>query len=71
MTSLQAEHDWLVEHHMEAERHTGRFIAILDQSIVVVGKTYYEVYQIAMKQHPGKIPLIIYVPKKGEELLIV
>ncbi len=71
MTSLQQEHNWLVDHHKEAEKYGGRWIAILNQKIVAVGKTFQEAHRKASKQYPEKIPLVIYVPKKGEEFLIV
>ena len=71
MTSLLTEHNWLVEHHEEAEKYGGRWIAILGQKIVSHGKTFEQAYRNAMRRHPGETPLITYILKKGEELLIV
>ena len=71
MTSLQQEHDWLVEHHSEAEKHAGRWIAILEEKIVAEGSTYERAYKKAIKAHAGATPLVTYVPRKDEELLIL
>ena len=69
--SASAEHDWLVDHHAEAEKYGGRWIAIVGMELVSHGKTLQEAYRKATKQNPGKIPLVTYIPKKGEEFLIV
>lgn len=71
MSSIQREHDWLVEHHKEVEKYAGRCIAILSEKVVASGKTLEEAYRKATRKHPGKVPLVIYVLKKSEELLIV
>jgi hypothetical protein len=71
MTSLQQEHDWLVEHHSEAERHSGRWIAILEGKIVAEGRSYEQAHRKAIKAHAGAVPLVTYVPRKDEELLIL
>ena len=71
MASLHLEHNWLVEHHKEAERYSGRWIAILGEKIVAHGKSFREAYRKAVRQHPGKVPLVTYVLKKSEELLIL
>lgn len=71
MTSLQQEHEWLVEHHAEAERYSGRWIAILGEKIVADGKSFEQTHKKVMVEHPGAIPLVLYVPKRSEELLIL
>lgn len=45
MASLQREHEWLVEHHAEAERYAGRWIAILGEKIVADGKSFQQAYK--------------------------
>lgn len=71
MAFVSAEHNWLVEHHAEVEKYGGRWIAIVGEELVSDGKTLQGVYRKALKRNPGKIPLVTYVPRRGEELLIV
>ena len=71
MASLKAEHEWLVEHHSEAEKHSGRWIAILDGRIISDGKTFSQARRKAAGKQPEATPLILYVPKKNEELLVL
>jgi len=71
MASVSVEHNWLVEHHAEVEKYGGRWIAILGEELASNGKTLEEAYRKAVKRNPRKIPLVTYVPKRGEELLIV
>jgi hypothetical protein len=70
-SSLLQEHDWLVEHHSEAEKHAGRWIAILQGKMVAEGRTYEQAYRKAIKGRAGATPLVTYVPRKDEELLIL
>ena len=70
MTSLQAEHNWLVEQHKEAKKYAGQWIAILGNKIVAHGRSLQEVYRKAIRQHPRNPPLVTYVPKKDEEIFI-
>jgi len=71
MATVQEEYDWLVAHHKEAEKHPGRWIAILGGRIVADGRSFSEAHRKATKEHGSSIPLVLYVPKKNEELLIL
>jgi Family of unknown function (DUF5678) len=71
MASVAEEHEWLVDHHSEAEKHSGRWIAILGGSIVADGKSFEQTYKKAETKRPGTTPLILYIPKRSEELLIL
>jgi hypothetical protein len=71
MASLKGEHEWLVKHHAEAEKHSGRWIAIFDRKIVADGRSFGEAHKKATRKHPKQVPLVLYVPKKDEELLIL
>ena len=68
---MQAEYAWLVEHASEAEKHGGRWIAVLDGSIVAEGKSFKEAHAKTEGLFPGKTPLITYIPTRDEELLIL
>jgi hypothetical protein len=71
MSSLQREHNWLVEHPSEAEKYSGRWIAILGGRIVAHGKSFGQTRRKATAKHPATTPLILYIPKRSEELLIL
>jgi hypothetical protein len=71
MASIMAEHEWLVDHHVEAEKHSGRWIAILEGKIIADGKTFEQAYKKAEAKRPGTTPLVIYIPTRSEELLIL
>jgi hypothetical protein len=71
MMSLQQEQAWLADHHSEAEKHSGRWIAILDGKIIAHGRTFNEAHRRADALQPGKVPLITYIPKKNERLLMI
>jgi hypothetical protein len=71
MNSLKEEHDWLAEHASEAEKYSGRWIAIFGQRIVANGKSFGQTRRKATAKHPATTPLILYIPKRSEELLIL
>jgi hypothetical protein len=71
MASVMAEHEWLVDHHAEAEKHSGRWIAILEGKIIADGKSFEQAYKKAEAKRPGTTPLVIYIPTRSEELLIL
>lgn len=67
---LLKEHQWLVSHPKELEKHRGIWIAVLDGKIIATGNNYEEVYNRSKKKYPDKYPLITYILKKEEEDLI-
>jgi hypothetical protein len=71
MASPKEEHEWLVKHHKEAEKYSGRWIAILDGKIAADGTSFGAVRRKAAGKNTGNAPLVLYIPKKGEELLIL
>jgi hypothetical protein len=71
MATVQKEYDWLVEHHAEAEKYAGRWIAVLDGRVTADGRSFREAHRKATKDNPDRVPLVLYVPKKNEELLIL
>lgn len=69
MTS--AETLYLIQHSGEIENEfPGKYIAIFQDKIIANGKTIHEVYEAADRMGI-KDPLITYVPRLGEELLLV
>lgn len=62
---------YIMEHTNEIERdYAGKYIAVHKKKVIAIGRTVHEVYDITDKI--GIIdPLITYVPKAGEEMLLI
>ena len=65
------DHEWIIEHEKELEeKYTGKYVAVLDGKIVAVERTSLEADKKG-REKTKKIPLVTYVPKKGEELVLI
>jgi hypothetical protein len=65
------DHEWIIEHEKELEeKHSGKYVAIVDETIVAVERTSLEADRKG-REKSKKIPLVTYVPKKGEELVLI
>ncbi len=63
---------WFGEHIEElARKHAGQHVAIIDENAVAFGKDFGEAYDHAKESFPGKVPLVAYIPKKGDEMMLV
>ncbi len=63
---------WFSEHvEKRAQKHEGEHVAIIEESAVAYGKDFGEAYDHAKKAFPKKVPFIAYIPKKGDEMLLV
>ena len=63
---------WFGEHIEElAKEHSGEHVAIIDEKAVAYGKDFGEAYDHAKEAFPEKIPLVAYIPKKGDDMLLV
>lgn len=71
MASLVKEHNWCVSHQEELEKHPGKWIAVVGEELIAVENSYREAYENAKQKFPDMVPLVTYVPREGEELLIV
>lgn len=58
--------EWLSSHPKEAEKHSGKWVAITDRGIVASGDSVSEV-RLALK---GKEAMIMKMPRKDEEMSI-
>ena len=47
-------------------KYAGKYLALVDGEIVVVGNSYLEVYKNAKKLHPSKMIGLDYAPTKKE-----
>ena len=62
---------YLIEHSSEIENEfAGKYIAIHENKVVASGRTIHEVYELTDRIGINN-PLITYVPRAGEELLLV
>lgn len=52
------------------QEYSGKYIAISNSSVVAVGRSVAEVYKSVRKMNIAN-PLVTYVPKDGEEALLV
>lgn len=57
------------EEKLEQE-YSGKFIAISKNSVIAVGRSVGEVYKSVKKMNISN-PLVTYVPKEGEEALLI
>ncbi len=55
----------------EMERYRGKHIAIIGNKIVASGSSAYLVWKTAKKKHPGKRPVLAFVPKKETLILFL
>lgn len=68
---VSVEFNYLQENKEMLEKaHAGKYVAIYENKVVAVGKTIHEVYE-RVKSLKIVDPLIAYVPKKGEEALLI
>ena len=62
---------YLMENKGDIEKeYGGKYVAIYHQKIVAISKTIHEIYE-EIKKIEVKNPLVTYVPKAGEEALLV
>ncbi len=54
---------------LEAEQG-GKYVALYRDRVVAVGKTIHEVYE-KLRKIKVENPLIVYIPRKGEEALLI
>jgi len=54
-----------------SKTHPGEHVAVLDQKPVAYGRDFGEAYDLAKEKFPGKVPLVAYIPKEGDELILI
>ncbi len=62
---------WLSKHQKEAEKFSGRWIAILKDRIIASGDSVKAVMQEVEKKGIKELPLVMKVPRKDEEAYIL
>ena len=66
-----AETMYIMQHASEIEEdYAGKYIAVHKDKVVAMGLAIHEVYEVTDRMGI-KDPLITYVPKAGEEILLI
>ena len=68
----ELDHGWLSRHLVElAKEHAGEHVAVIDQKPVAFGGDFSEAYNKAKRKFAHRVPLVGYIPREGDELLLV
>jgi len=58
---------WIVEHFSElVDKYAGKYIAVVNETLVAVGDSGKEVEDKAREIEPRKIPSVILVPREED-----
>jgi len=58
---------WIVEHFSElVDKYAGKYVAVVNETLVAVGDTGKEVEDKARKIEPQKIPSVLRIPREEE-----
>ena len=58
---------WVVEHFSElVTKYAGKYIAVVNETLVAVGSSGKEVEDKARKIEPNKIPSVLLVPREED-----
>ena len=61
------EKGFLSEHSQELfKKYPGKYIAVVDNELVAVGRSSIEVFKKAKEEYPTKMVSISYIPRKDE-----
>ena len=62
---------YLMKNKEKLEReHEGKYVAIYKDKLVAIGRTIHEIYEKVQNTNI-KNPLVTYIPRKGEEALLI
>ena len=58
---------WIVEHFSElVTRYAGKYVAVLNETLVAVGDSGKEVEDKAREIEPNKIPSVLLIPREED-----
>lgn len=58
---------WIVEHFSElVSKYAGKYVAVVNETLVAVGKTGVEVEAKARKIEPNKMPSVLLIPREED-----
>jgi hypothetical protein len=65
--AMERDDIWIVEHFSElVEKYAGKYIAVVNGTLVAVGESGKEVEGKAREVDPDKIPSVLRVPREGD-----
>ena len=63
---------WIVEHFSElVNKYAGKYVAVVNEKLVAVGKSGKEVEDKAREVEPDKIPSVLRVPREEEMVCLI
>jgi hypothetical protein len=63
---------WIVEHFSElVEKHAGKYVAVVNETLVAVGDSGKEVEQKAREFEPNKIPSVLRIPREEDMVCLL
>ena len=58
---------WIVEHFSElVTKHAGKYVAVVNETLVAVGDSGKEVEDKALQVNPNKMPSVLRVPREED-----
>ena len=58
---------WIVEHFSElVDKYAGKYVAVVNETLVAVGESGKEVEDKARKIEPRKIPSVLRIPREED-----
>ena len=64
---MEKDDQWIVEHFSElVDKYSGKFIAVVNESLIAVGDTGSEVEAKAREVEPNKIPSVLRIPREED-----
>jgi hypothetical protein len=58
---------WIVEHFSElVTKYAGKYVAVVNETLVAVGNSPTEVEVEAKKKYPRKMPSVLHVPREED-----
>lgn len=64
--------EYLLKHSQElSERYPGKYIAIIDDELVAIGDSEFEVFKKAKEKYPDKEVSIAYLPTDEEMVTLL
>jgi hypothetical protein len=63
---------WIVEHFSElVTKYAGRYVAVVDETLVAVGDSGKEVEQKAREFEPNKSPSVLRIPREEDMVCLL
>ncbi len=71
-TTMDDESKFIYEHSKELqEKYAGKYVAVVGGKVIAIANTFLEAVKEVEKEFADRIPLVAYIPKEEEELLLI